>query len=248
MKIKILNISVDKTTKEEILNKVSSYLSKKEKFTIVTPNPEIALKASHDSKLAGIINNSQISIPDGVGLKLADKDLTIIKGREMMEDLFDYANKKSLKIYLLGGTEKVNKKALSDVAKKYSNIKVYSSSTLILNEQGLPTNKENEVAESTIIKEINHFKPALLFVAFGAPKQEFWMDRWIRKLDVGGVMVVGGALDYFTGLAKKPPKLLSSLGLEWLWRLINDPRRIKRIFNALVVFPLTLYFGQKRID
>ena len=95
-------------------------------------------------------------------------------------------------------------------------------------------------------KEINNFKPDLLFVAFGAPKQELWISKWQKKLNVRGMMAVGGSLDYYSGVVKEVPSSIKNLGLEWLWRLINEPKRLVRIFNAVVIFPLTLLFVHDR--
>ena len=77
----------------------------------------------------------------------------------------------------------------------------------------------------------------MLFVAFGAPKQEKWVYRSLNRLNTGLVMVVGGTFDYIAGKQKLPNKLIERIGLEWLWRLLTGSQRIDRVFNAVVKFP-----------
>jgi N-acetylglucosaminyldiphosphoundecaprenol N-acetyl-beta-D-mannosaminyltransferase len=91
-----------------------------------------------------------------------------------------------------------------------------------------------------VVRQINTFKPQLLFVAFGNPKQEIWIHNNLPKLNVGGAMAVGGAFRYVAGISKLPPKWMAACGLEWLWRLITEPKRISRILNAVIVFPLKI--------
>lgn len=92
--------------------------------------------------------------------------------------------------------------------------------------------------EEEIIEKINAFSPTLLFVAFGAPAQELWIARNLPKLNTVKVaMGVGGAFDFISGKRKRAPKWMQKMGCEWLWRLVLEPRRFKRIWNAVIVFP-----------
>jgi N-acetylglucosaminyldiphosphoundecaprenol N-acetyl-beta-D-mannosaminyltransferase len=239
MKISVLGVKVDKTAKQEVVRKVGALLKSKKKFYIVTPNPEIVLAAHRSSKLARILNSADFSIPDGVGLKLADSSLEIIKGRELMVDLLALANEYRLRVYLLGGAPRANDGAKTFVEKNYPNIILKADYGMKLNTAGEPVSAMDEQKEQKILRAINVFSPDLLFVAFGAPKQEFWVFRWLSKIKIGGVMVVGGSLDYIAG-RHKVPRVITRLGLEWLWRVIREPKRVGRIINAVVVFPLVL--------
>lgn len=119
-----------------------------------------------------------------------------------------------------------------------------------LNNNGKPVNETETEKEKEAIGQINAFKPHFLFVGFGCPKQEKWLarfvlesrrDRNLARLNVGAVMTVGGAFDYLAGAAPEPPQMLAQAGLEWLWRLVTQPWRIRRIFTAIVMFPSKLY-------
>ncbi|MBI2103833.1 WecB/TagA/CpsF family glycosyltransferase [Candidatus Woesebacteria bacterium] len=245
--IRILGVRVNKTSKEEVLVCVKNFLNENRKFLIVTPNPEILVEAARNKKFAAVLNSAEIAIADGVGLKLADLSLEIIKGRQLMMELFKLADDLALKIYLLGSTEKVNQEAVMKATREYPNAKVAGAAGALLNSQGEPVGGQESTTGKAIVTEINQFKPDLLFVAFGAPKQELWVSRVLPKLKVGGVMVVGGSFDYFVG-GSSVPKLVLSLGLEWLWRLIKEPWRAKRIFTAVFLFPLLLLTNTSEVQ
>ncbi|SRR5260221_13342212 len=243
--VTILGIRINSTSKGELLKLIENKLAKKIQFVIVTPNPEIILQAQSDPKLTHSLNSADFSIPDGVGLKFADKNLQVIKGRELMVDLFNLANDKKLKVYLLGGRDFVNKKSQELLTSQYPNILVSGNSGPKLEKNADPVSEVHINLQFEIVKEINTFKPDLLFVAFGAPKQEIWINKHLKDLKVTGAMAIGGALDYYSGFVRPVPNLLANLRLEWLWRLIQEPKRIKRIFNALIVFPILIVLSKR---
>lgn len=247
--VTILGIGVISTSTSSVLAFVREKLDKREKFYIVTPNSEIIMLAQKDRQLAEILNNADLSIADGVGLSyaswfLGNGWLNVIPGREVFVNLLEFANENGLKVFLLGGTVRSIEKSTTIINSKYPDIVVdgeYGPS-LDENAKALGEN-EREILKKTIDK-INKFAPDLLFVGFGAPKQEKFVSGWMSELNIGGAMVVGGALDYFAGVAKLPPKWMASLGLEWLWRLVRQPSRIKRIITAIVIFPLKVFFSK----
>ena len=280
---KILNISVTSTSVDQVLRFVRASLHRKTRFSIVTPNPEIILQAQKDKKLASILNSADISLPDGVGLVMASKflslptaendfikpfyyifqglmvgvsalvnkkwlsqDLKQIRGREMFMELIKLANKKSWRVFFLGGENDEAQDVKKFLLRSYKKIKIETHKGPILSNSILPVSASDEVVQERAIKEINSYKPQLLFIAFGAPRQEKWMNKWVNKLNVGGAMVVGGTFNYISGRNKLPPKGLSDMGLEWLWRLATEPRRMVRIFRALIVFPLVVYISKLR--
>ncbi len=106
---------------------------------------------------------------------------------------------------------------------------------------GSPLSDEDRKLNKSVIGDIKLFDPDLIFVAMNTPKQEKWIYKnFYNLISVTGAMAVGGTFNYIAGNMKLPPKWMESLGLEWLYRLIQEPRRIKRIFNAVIVFPLRI--------
>lgn len=267
---KILNIGIDSTTVTRVLTYVRDSLKRGHKFYIVTPNPEIVLESSGDLELTRIINSADISIPDGMGLRIAkeflDKPIvsksvswfvypmqwfissvnrgkgtqnpiTIIKGRQLFLDLIKLANKKGLRVYLYGGIGGAAVKAKENLEKSFKSIKIETAEPGMYDKNGEPISERDIEKEIDIVKHINNFKPHILFVALNTPKQEKFIDRLMPKLNIGGAMTVGGTINYVAGLSKVPPRFIGESGFEWLWRLITEPWRVKRIFNALFVFP-----------
>jgi len=231
--VNILGIGVDSTTKGRLLRAVDSKISHNSKFYIVTPNSELILASLNDSKLKNALNSADFSVPDSVGLKLADSKLEIIKGRMLFIDLVNLAHKRGWRLFFLGGLDNE-----AEIAAK--RLGAFFASGPRLNSRGEPQNESEERVETTCIRKINESKPDLLFVAFGNPKQEIWIHKNLAKLDIGGAMAVGGTFRYVAGMSKLPPRLMESLGLEWLWRVLTEPFRFKRIFNAVILFPLKL--------
>ncbi len=244
---KILGVRVDGTPISSVLRKISASLAKREKFSparrfyIVTPNPEIVLASQADPLLRKILNFSNVSLPDGVGLRLANlilnhKDLTIVHGRKVFYEICRLANKKGWKIFILGGEDWVNQKAVRVIKEKFPAVKIFGDSGPNLDNSASSVIQRDTLVLKETIDKINKIGPDILFVALGAPKQEKFIYKWLPKLNVRGAMVIGGALDYLAGKYSLPPKFMEDLEIEWLWRLITQPWRVVRIMKATLVF------------
>lgn len=282
----ILKVIVTSTSRARVLRFVRERLRKfnkkglsRDNFLIVTPNPEMVMRAEKDEVFANILNSADLSLPDGIGLSAADKfmslsapknkilkapillmqgfivglavlfkedwlmeDLELIKGREMFLELMKLANKKEWRVFLLGGEDGSAKKAASNLEKSLKKVTVKFTGGPIIDDDAKPISDRNALVEKKTIHSINIFRPHLLFVAFGAPKQEKWLNKWLKKLDIGGAMVVGGTFDYMAQKTSLPPKWVEKLGLEWLWRLLLQPGRARRIMTAFPLFPLRVFW------
>jgi len=203
-KIEILGVKIDNLTLIKILEKIEYFLLSSRTNYIVTPNPEIILTAQNNTELKNMLNEADLSIPDGVGLKIASK----FKIKERIT-----------------GTDLMN-----NILKKYINKKF----KFIINETGLSSKKE--VLQKANVK-IDESYPDIIFVGLGCPRQEKWIKENIAKYpNTRLILTVGGAFDFLTGKQKRAPLLFRKIGLEWLWRLIKQPKRYKRIFNATIKF------------
>ena len=239
----ILGINVTSTSLAEVLPRVEDFIAHSAKFYIVTPNPELILMSQHNLNLKEALNSADLSIPDGVGLKIADPALTIIKGRELFLELIKLAEKRSWKVFLLGGLGTEAAKAGSILKSQFPGVKIESDGGPKLGVNAEPMGINERKTEIKTVERINKFAPQLLFIAFGNPKQEIWIHKNLSKLKIGGAMAVGGAFRYIAGITPLPPKWMAKAGLEWLWRLITEPSRLERIFNAVFVFPLKVFFA-----
>lgn len=240
----IMEIKVNSSSVSSVLTRVEDFISHNSKFYIVTPNPELVLASQTDSKLKKALNAADLSIPDGFGLKLAIPSLTIIKGRELFLDLVKLAGKNNWKVFLLGGLGDEAKLATDKLKNSLKNenckLKIEFEPGPKLDNNARPLTKEDTEIEKRVIEKINKFAPQLLFVAFGNPKQEIWINEHLSELNIGGAMAVGGTFRYIAGTSTLPPKWMDSCGLEWLWRFVTEPKRFGRVFKAVFVFPLSL--------
>lgn len=219
MKKSILGVKIDDVTVGETVELVRGWLNGKTKHYIVTPNPEIVLRAQKDLELKKIINNADLAIPDGVGLKLSGDIENTTPGIDVMEKLVKMAADWGFTIGLLGGRDQVAEKAAECLVKKHPKLKV----SFIYEEPG-------KIPDTDI-----------LFVAFGAPKQEYWTAANLEKIPVKVAMVVGGAFDYISGAIPRAPVWIRRVGFEWLFRLITQPWRIKRQLALIKYVVLLIY-------
>ena len=200
----ILGVKVDRVTLPQALKIVDLWLiSDRSKHYITTPNPEMIVAAQKDPAFKRILNAADLAIPDGAGLRLADPKLRRLSGADLMMALI----KKGYKTLLCGSKPGVAQKA----AKKLGVMGISQPN----------------------LSKINKIKPDLLFVALGHGKQEKWIDKNLPKLKVKVAMGVGGSLDYIAKPWLRAPQVLQTLGLEWLWRLILQPWRLKRQLSLL---------------
>lgn len=224
MRKQILGVNIDDINMAEAMKTVESWISKPGKHYIVTTNPEFIMTAREDSTFKKILNNADLSIPDGKGLRIGTDIECNIPGIDFMEALCKMAAEKAAAVGLLGGEVGVAEEAIECLQKKYQKLKVGFM------ESG------REIGEVRDIREID-----ILFVAFGHPKQEYWIYENLPKLDVKVAMGVGGSFDYISGKIPRAPKWIRNLGLEWLFRLIIQPWRIKRQIKLLKYIFLLIF-------
>lgn len=215
-KVNILGVGVAVTSMIQVLDQIDQICqsSFKKPFFVVTVNQEFVMMAQHDLEFKKILNSADLSLADGVGLKFADPSLQIVPGRRLVEELV----KRNYRIFYLGGQGGVARA----MARKF---------------RGKSDPGESDIGHprrnSEILAAINAYQPDILLVAYGAPWQEKWLYSNLSALRSKVVMGVGGTFDYLTGKAKLPPAWMANLGLEWLWRLVQEPRRWRRQLNLL---------------
>ena len=159
-------------------------------------------------------------------------------------ELIKLAAKNRWKVFLLGGLGDEAELTARKLQITNCKLQIEYSKGPKLDSGARPLTGQDSELERKAIEKINKFKPQLLFVAFGNPRQEIWVHDNLSKLNIGGAMCVGGTLRYVAGLSRLPPKFISKLGLEWLWRLITEPKRAGRVFRAVVVFPVKYFLSK----
>lgn len=204
---------------------------------VVTPNAEIILKARNNEALRTAIRCAELSLPDGVGVEIAAHILGIpirerIAGIDFAEALFRRLSEQEGSIFLLGARSGVAERAAEALKMRYSGL------TIVGTENGYFKAEDNDA----LIRKINAASPDLLLVCLGAPRQELWMRKNAASLQVGLMAGLGGALDVFSGKLRRAPPQWRELGLEWLYRLIQEPKRIIRIFKLPEIIFLALWY------
>jgi len=221
-KISVLDVNIDNINIQEALKKAEELLASRETGLIVTPNPEMIVASFKDIELKNIINNAYMTVADGVGLMLAGRILgrkfkQRIAGIDLMLEFVNVAKEKRYKIFLFGGKEGVAEEAAK-----------------VLDANVVGTYQGYSMNEHQVIDAIKKEKPDMLFVGLGSPKQEKWASKHLKELGVPLVMCVGGSLDVVAGRVKRAPIIMRRVGIEWLWRLISEPRRWRR----MIVLPV----------
>ncbi len=248
--IKIFGVRIHNTTLVEVTNLLREYLKADKLSIIYTPNTEIVMAAKDDKDLRDLLNKADLVIPDGIGLiygsKIKKKPLKErVTGFDTSMKLLDIANENSYSIFLLGGKDGVSKVAAENIEADYPNIKIagYQHGYFKGSHLGLVDSEE----EKKILLAINKGNPDIIFVGLGFPMQEKWIDANKDKLSSRVIIGNGGVMDILAGTAKRAPQIYQNFGLEWFYRLMKNPSRIKRQM-ALPKFMLQVLFGKDVIE
>ena len=239
--VKILGVPLDRVTLKECgeITKKLIKISNKSCKIIVAPNVEFVMTAQRDKEFKEILQHSELATPDSVGIMWAAKRYKApiserIPGQAYFRKVIEIAEKEGWTIYLLGGMQGIPELTRENLLKIYPNVKII----------GLHHGYFNNEEEKEVIEEINKLQPNVLFVALGAPKQEKWIyrNKDILKVDVAAGQ--GGTFDYEAGRIARAPKIIQKMGIEWLYRLVRQPKRIWRM-RVLPVFVLKVLFDKK---
>lgn len=258
--MKVLDVRVDELSLNDAREKVSEFLLSQHQHTIFTPNPEMLVKAKKDEYFKQVLNAGEMNLCDGMGLWLAmrfkksknqeiKKSIERVTGVDFMLEICSVAERQGKSVFLLGsGSEEIVRKTGDELKRLFPNLKIAGVDKGPVIEESQKARKlESNVSElenETLINKINSSKPEILFVAFGMGKQEKWIYENLAKMpSIKVAMVVGGAFDYVSGNVPRAPLLLRKIGLEWMYRLIKQPKRFGRIFNATIKFVLLIISG-----
>lgn len=236
---KILGVKINSPDPNELIEKINLFLDEDKSHYIVTTNPEFIIEATKDNEFKKILNEADLSLADGFGIKLVSwlkgKNIKRISGVDLMLRICQIAEQKNSSIFLLGSLEDTAERAALKLVEKFNNLNIVGAEEGIkFKIQNLDYIKKNE----ELLKRINKVKPDIIFVAFGAPKQEKWIYENKAKIpSLKLAMGVGGTFDFIAKKIKRAPKIWRLAGLEWLWRLIMQPWRLFRIIKAVIYFP-----------
>lgn len=233
-KLNVLGVKIDNVTVESATEKIMEMAREPRTHVIFTPNPEIIYAAFKNSEFCDLLNSADMLTPDGIGVVYASKMLKKplserAGGYDIACRIIERISKSGERLYLFGGKPGVAEKAAENLTKEYPFINIAGT------KNGYFTAEEEE----DIISDINSSGADILFVCLGSPMQEKWIFKNIDKLSCRIMMGIGGSIDVFAGVAERAPEKWQKLGIEWLYRLIKEPKRFWRML-ALPKFALAV--------
>ena len=217
----------DKNTYFKLL---ANDLKNKHKRFIITVNPETLMLSESDAELKNILDNKTNSfVPDGIAVVKSARKVGVnvterITGIDIAEYLLKLANENKYSIYLFGAKEEVINTLIAKIKKEYPNINILGYSNGYV--------KDRDLVMQDVLKK----KPDICMVALGIPYQEKIIAKYFTKVKKGIFIGVGGSFDVLSGTKKRAPKIFIKLNLEWLYRIVTEPSRLKRFWNSNVKF------------
>jgi N-acetylglucosaminyldiphosphoundecaprenol N-acetyl-beta-D-mannosaminyltransferase len=256
--LNILGVKIDNLTQKEIIEKINSFLTDGKFHQIATVGPEFILEAQKNSEYKEILNNCDLNVADGFGIKLAfwrygKKLKSRMPGMDLMMEMLKMSEDRELGVFLF-----CRKDGLSSWKKtKEAILKLCPE--LIINGMDIAVShviariaKQSRnllLDEIATVATLPRNDKSVVLCNFGAPYQEIFLNS-LKNGMIGVAMGVGGSFDFLNGKVKRAPKIIRQIGLEWLWRLMAQPweqkgKRLKRIWNAVIIFPRKILWSKQ---
>lgn len=239
-RISILGVGVDDTRAEDLERAVIECVEQQKRKTFAYANVHAINIAQRNLKFRDFLNNADVVYCDGEGIRFAARILdapppprtALTRWVWQLGALFQ---EEEISMFLLGGRSEIVATAARNLCARYPRLNLPGYHHGYFDKSG----RENE----EVIQLINTHKPNVLFVGFGIPDQEAWIEENLNRLEVNAIMPCGGMIDYLAGEVKVAPRWMSERGIEWLHRLLQDPRRLWRRYllgNPMFVFRIFL--------
>jgi N-acetylglucosaminyldiphosphoundecaprenol N-acetyl-beta-D-mannosaminyltransferase len=221
---KLLGISVEALDMERALSRIAKELAARRKGYICMAGVHGIMEAQRDAELAGIYASSSITVPDGtptvwVGRWQGHKWMQRVAGPDLMREVFRRKEFAGCTHFLYGGEEHVAEQLRERFTRSYPWARIVGTYTP-------PFRDLNAEEEESLIARVSKLKPDIIWVGISTPKQERFMHRYLHRLDTTLMFGVGAAYDFHTGRIQDAPQWVKTMGMQWLHRLLQDPRRL----------------------
>ena len=239
MNFSILGVNIAVTNLNDVAQSIGEWVLKKEKVYVCVAPVATIIDCQKDKKYKEIINKAAMTTPDGMpvvwlGRRKGHKQIARTYGPDLLPAVCEYGIKGGIKHFFYGGQGEVNDLMIQRLRKKFPEIKIAG--------QHIPDFLEvGELEDQKVIDKINEVDPDILWVGLGSPKQDYWMANHRDKLNVPVMVGVGAAFDFIAGIKIQAPKWMQKSGLEWVFRLCQEPKRLWRrylIGNTLFIWLL----------
>jgi N-acetylglucosaminyldiphosphoundecaprenol N-acetyl-beta-D-mannosaminyltransferase len=240
----LLGVPLDALTMQRMLSIVDDTIRERKRLLIGVVNAAKIVNMHRDAELGAAVRAADLILADGISVVLASRVLRRrlperVPGIDLMTHMLELADERGYRVYCLGATQEVLDTVLQRIAARYPGAVVVGS------HHGYFTDQEDE----RIAEDIQNAKPDMLFAAMSSPKKERFLARWSGQMDVPVCHGVGGAFDVMAGKVKRAPELWQRLGMEWLYRVVQEPRRMWRrylVTNTLFCWMVLCQFcGRK---
>jgi N-acetylglucosaminyldiphosphoundecaprenol N-acetyl-beta-D-mannosaminyltransferase len=240
-KVDILGIKVNSVGMAETIATVEKFIAEHAARIVITPNVDHLIKAREDEEFKRIYEQADLAVPDGVPLLWAARFLGTplverVNGTDLFEALCERAAERGYRLFFLGAAPGVAASAACKLAERHPKLKVVGT-------YSPPFDFFNSIAENEKIEAmIRASQPDILFVGLGAPKQEKWIYRHRHKMQVPVSIGIGASFEYVAGKTARAPRWMQRAGLEWLYRIVENPGRYwkRYIIDDFVFFPLVM--------
>ncbi len=223
---RILGVRVHRVRMAEALQRIEQLISLREPNLVITADANAVLIALEDAEFRALMETAPLVTADGAGLLWAGRRLKQpfperVSGVDLVEQLTRLSHEKGYRLYFLGAAPGVAERAAQNLLLRYPNAQIV----------GVQHGYFQDSDEPAIVAQIAAARPDVLLIGMGMPRQEKW--AWAHRDTLGApVMIgVGGSFDVYAGVVKRAPRWMQRTGCEWLWRLIQDPRKIKKVRN-----------------
>ena len=213
---------------------LSDNLKNNKKTFVVTANPEtFMISEKNEDVRKMLLDKETVMVPDGIGVLKAGKKIGYnieerITGIDIANELVKFGNEQKKSIYLFGSKQEVIDSMKIVIKEQYPNLKLVGTSN------GYVTDKDK------VFDEIVKLEPDIVLVALGIPLQEMLIYKHLNRFKKGIFVGIGGSFDVMSGMKKRVPKIFIKLNLEWLYRIMKEPKRFKRFYNSNVKFILEI--------
>lgn len=220
----ILGVRVDAVTREEALAQIEAFVRQGGPHQVVTVNPEFIMEAQRNPAFRQALNRAALAVPDGARILWAARRLgrplvEQVAGVDLVECIAARAAQTGWRLFLLGAAPGVAERAAGVLQTRYSGLTIAGTYA------GSPAAAE----EDGIVERIRAAQADILLVAYGAPAQDLWLARNLARTGAAVGMGVGGSFDYIAGVVPRAPLWMRQRGLEWLYRLVRQPWRWRRM-------------------
>ena len=219
-----MGVGFDSLTMDEAVARARDLMAERRAAYVVTPNPEIVMLCREDAAAMQAVQNADLVLADGIGVIYGAKILgtplrTKLPGIDFAAALMTQMGREGKSVFLLGAKPGVADAAGEKMRERFPGLVIAG------------TNDGYFQDDDPVVEKINAVQPDLLLVCLGAPKQELFMKNHLDELHIKLMIGLGGSLDSFAGTVKRAPKWMIRCNLEWLYRLIKEPKRFGRMLR-----------------